>query len=140
MPLPSKLPGSAGSTPVSQALVWIAGGVFLGLAVTICFLTGAWVLGLGFLLGGLVVASMLRWWASPALQRPIAGGLVTLGIMLLVLGPMLVELFPEAVTDLVPVAHLTLGAASLGIGGLSFGRSPPAAEPGGSQEGRAGAD
>lgn len=130
MPLPYKVPGDADSTPVSQALVWIAGGVFLGLAVTSCFLTDAWGLGLGLLVGGLTVSSMLRWWASPALQRPIAGGLLMLGLVFLVLGPALIGLFPEAVVDLVPTPHLTLGAASLGIGGLSFGRSPPTADPG----------
>lgn len=120
--------------------MWLAGGVFLGLAVTVCFLTDAWGLGLGLLLGGLAISSLLRWWASPALQRPIAGGLLTLGLVLLVLGPMVVGLFPEAMIGLVPAPHLTLGAASLGIGGLSFGRSRPATEPGGSGQGRAEAD
>lgn len=139
VPLPFRVPGSADSTPVRQALVWLAGGVFLGLAVTICFLTDAWVIGLGFLLGGLAVSSVLRWWASPELQRPIAGGLLTLGLVLLILGPMLIGLFPQAVIDLVPTPHITLGAASLGIGGLSFGRSPPA-DPGSPHEGRVGAD
>lgn len=140
MPLPFRVPGSADDTLVSQALVWLAGGVFLGLSVTICFLTDAWVLGLGLLLGGLVASSVLRWWASPALQRSIAGGLLTLGLVLLVLGSMLVGLLPEAVAGLVPAPSFTLGAASLGIGGLSFGRSRSATEPGGAGTGRAGAD
>lgn len=84
--------------------------------------------GLGFLLGGLAVSSVLRWWTSPDLQRPIAGGLLTLGLVFLVLGPMLGGLFPQAVIELVPAPYITLGAASVGIGGLSFGRSPPATD------------